>query len=70
VQHRSDSLVFKHRVPMYHTDVYRSLSKVTIPFIDREADSYRFLLSIKHIDMTTIVLVRAPSPQATHVMLP
>jgi len=61
--------MFEHRVPIYHTVVYRSLRKLTIPFIDRETDSYRFLVSIKCFDMTTILLMRAPSPQATHVML-
>jgi len=46
----------KHRVPMYF---YPSLRKLKIPFIDRESDSYRFLLSIKCINMTTMMLVRA-----------
>jgi len=66
MRHRSDSPMFKQRVPTYF---YGSLRKLTIPFIDRESDSYRFLSSIKCINMTTIMLVRAPSPQATHVML-
>jgi len=46
----------KHRVPMYF---YPSLRKLTIPFIDRASDSYRFLLSIKCINMTTMMLVHA-----------